>query len=179
MVWVAAFRPDARVLLTGGDDNTVHLWDVATGRPLSPTLDHASPLRLALFAPDGRSVLIGSDGGKSRFWDLSSNKPLGAPLRADAFILAARFGPDASEAITASEGVTVQRQLVPVPVEGDPASVALRIQAMIGLMLQSGGGTQVIDIATWREFRKRSDQIRPALLGHDRFERGKVQAASR
>jgi hypothetical protein len=124
-------------------------------------------------------VLIGSDGGKSRFWDLSSNKPLGAPLRADAFILAARFGPDASEAITASEGVTVQRQLVPVPVEGDPASVAFRIQAMTGLMLQSGGGTQVIDIATWREFRKRSDQIRPVPLGHDRFERGKVRATSR
>jgi WD40 repeat protein/serine/threonine protein kinase len=176
VVSVAAFRPDGRVLLTGGDDNTVHLWDVATGRPAAPALDHAVPFRLAVFTPDGSGVLIGSDGSKSRLWDLSSNRPLGAPLPADAWILAARFGKRASEVITASEGVTVQRQFVPVPLEGDPETIAFQIQATTGLMLQAGGGSQVVDIAAWRDLRQKSGSAKPRRLG--RQETGRPRSTS-
>jgi len=150
-VWVAAFHPVGRVLLTGGDDKTIRLWDVATGKPLGPSLDHASRFRLAAFTPDGRDVLIGSDVGASRFWDLASGKPLGAPLDADAFILAARFDPATSEAITASEGVTLQRRSLPRPLQGDSETIAFHIQATTGLRLQSGGGSQVLDLTAWRQ----------------------------
>jgi WD40 repeat protein len=149
-VWVAAFHPNGRVLLTGGDDKTIHLWEVATGQPLGPSLDHASRLRTAAFAPDGIHVLIGSDAGTSRFWHLESGKPSGVPLDADGFILAARFDPTTGEAITASEGVTLLRRSLPRPLRGDADTIAVHIQAITGLRLQSGGGSQVLDVAAWR-----------------------------
>ena len=36
----AAFSPDGRLALTGSDDNTARLWDVATGEPLRIILGH-------------------------------------------------------------------------------------------------------------------------------------------
>jgi WD40 repeat protein/serine/threonine protein kinase len=162
-VWVAAFHPEGRVLLTGGDDKTVRLWEVATGQPLGPSLEHASRFRCAAFTPDGRRVLIGSDVRASRFWDLDSRRALGAPLEADAFILAARFDPATGEAITASEGVTLQRWSVPRALHESSETIAFHIQAVTGLRLQPGGGTQVLDLTAWRNATAKSRSPAPAL----------------
>ena len=36
----AAFSPDGKTILTGGDDRAARLWDAATGRPVGQPLDH-------------------------------------------------------------------------------------------------------------------------------------------
>jgi WD40 repeat protein len=164
-VWVTAFRPAGRVLLTGGDGKTIHLWDTATGRPFGPSMDHASPFRLAAFAPNGRDVFIGNEPGKSRFWDLGSAKPLGARLEADAWILAAGFDPVTGEVITASEGVTLERWPMPRPLKGDSGTIASQIQAMTGLRLQPGGSIEVLDRTAWQAAVNLSHTLNSARQG--------------
>ena len=55
-----AFSPDAKMVLTGSENNTARLWRVDTGEPLTPPLEHESWVAAVAFSPDGKTVLTGS-----------------------------------------------------------------------------------------------------------------------
>jgi len=73
-VYSAKFSKDGKLALTGGEDRTARLWDVATGRDLRVFPGHhwawGAPDSVA-FSPDGKSVLIGCGDGNARLWDIA------------------------------------------------------------------------------------------------------------
>ncbi len=77
---VAAFRPDGRVILTGSDDRTARFWDTATGRPLSPPLEHTGFVQKHAFSPDGRLAATGCNDGSVRLWDTATGQAVGPVL---------------------------------------------------------------------------------------------------
>src|SRR6266511_5927444 len=52
-----AFSPDGRTVLSGSYDNTLKLWDVATGTEIRTFAGHSSSVHSVAFSPDGRTVL--------------------------------------------------------------------------------------------------------------------------
>jgi WD40 repeat protein len=75
----AAFAPDGATVAAIGDDGDVHLWDVASGRPMA--LDHGQDVASALlFLPDGDSIVTGDGGGNVHVWSVSTGEELAQPI---------------------------------------------------------------------------------------------------
>jgi WD40 repeat protein len=69
-----AFAPDGKTLATGGQDNLVHLWEVATGAERRVLRGHDSMVLSLSFSPDGRrlaSSTSDSGDGTALIWDLA------------------------------------------------------------------------------------------------------------
>ncbi|WP_178379837.1 WD40 repeat domain-containing serine/threonine protein kinase [Cryptosporangium aurantiacum] len=76
----AQFSPDARFVVSAGDDHTVRIWDLATGTCLR-TLQASARLSSVQFSADARFVLAGTDDGAILVWELDWE--LHAPDAAD------------------------------------------------------------------------------------------------
>jgi len=79
--------PDGRVLLvTGGDDASLRMWDPSTGRPVGDPFKGAGARVLsiaALGSGEGRAVLaIGGSDGSILLWDPYNGQSLSPPFRA-------------------------------------------------------------------------------------------------
>jgi WD40 repeat protein len=71
----AAFSPDGKLVVTGGEDRAARVWDVATGRKVAVLRRHPGGVNHVSFTPDGRSVLTSSFDGQAntgvlRIWSL-------------------------------------------------------------------------------------------------------------
>jgi WD40 repeat protein len=71
-----AFSPDGRQVVSGSDDETVRLWDAATGAPLQTLEGHTGWVTSVAFSPDSRQVVSGSHGKTVRLWDAATGAPL-------------------------------------------------------------------------------------------------------
>jgi WD40 repeat protein len=104
-----AFSPDGRQMATGGDEETVRVWDLAGGRELQ-AFQGVDPLPGVAYTTDGR-LLASAGRGMVRVWDPASGHEL-PPLKRQMPPItwfgsgsAARFSPDGRRlAIPASDG---------------------------------------------------------------------------
>jgi len=73
--WVraVAVTPDGRTVVSGSDDCTVRVWDLATGQ--ARTLEgHGGLVNAVALTADGRTAVSGSDDHTVRVWDLATGE---------------------------------------------------------------------------------------------------------
>ncbi len=71
-----AVSADGKRVVSGSDDMTVRVWDLATGKQLHCFEGHTSSVRSVAFSPDGKLVASGSDDRTARVWDLEAGRPV-------------------------------------------------------------------------------------------------------
>ncbi len=70
-----SFSPDGSKLVSSGDDGTVLVWDVETGRILKRFEGHTGFVGGCAFFPDGERVASGDASGQVAVWKLGEEKP--------------------------------------------------------------------------------------------------------
>lgn len=67
------FSPNGTILVTGGMDRTVRLWDVATGREIGDPLDgHSADVTGVAFDPGGSTMVSWGRDGTARVWNIEA-----------------------------------------------------------------------------------------------------------
>jgi hypothetical protein len=93
-VFALAFSPGGGQLASGGGDQTIRLWDSATGRELKVLRGHVGPVRALAFSGTRPLLASGSTDTTIRIWDLGSGKELKALTSHFGAIRAIAFSPD-------------------------------------------------------------------------------------
>jgi WD40 repeat protein len=75
-VLAVAFSPDGKLLASGSHDETVGLWDLATGASLQTLKGHSERVNAVAFSPDGKLLASGSSDKTVRLWDQATGVPL-------------------------------------------------------------------------------------------------------
>jgi WD40 repeat protein/serine/threonine protein kinase len=171
----AAFSPDGKFVVTGGDDGTVRLWDAATGQPTGLVLPHPREVFSVRFSPDSKTILTGCLDGAARLWDARTGRPAYGPLshQAGDGPVHVAFSPDGRVFATGSgDGVrlwdatpgTTVRQLPAA--SGFPGSFSPDGKVLVTL----GTTAQLWDVATGRQIAPPvgvSNALRSAALSPD------------
>jgi WD40 repeat protein len=97
----AVFSPDGKVVATVAG-KLVHLWDVATGKPLGTLRGHDNWVNDVAFSPDGTLIATASGDATARVWETATRAELLALRGSRGAVNTVQFSPDGRSVVTAS-----------------------------------------------------------------------------
>jgi eukaryotic-like serine/threonine-protein kinase len=103
-----AFSPDGQRLASGSYDQTVKIWDSATGKELFDLKGHSGPVTSVAFSPDGQRLAAGERDGTVKIWNSAAGKPLFVLKGHANWVTSVAFSPDGQRLASGSYDQTVK-----------------------------------------------------------------------
>jgi len=98
----ALFSPDGKFALSASFDNTLKLWDLASGRELRSFAGHTDYVHSVAFSPDGTLALSGSSDKTLKLWDIATGRELRSFVGHIDQVYSVAFSPDGKFALSGS-----------------------------------------------------------------------------
>ncbi len=169
-----AFSPDGRTVLSGSWDETLKLWDVATGKKLRTFRGHERRVVSVAFSPDGRTALSGCADDTLKLWDVATGKEL-RTLWHLGYVVSVAFSPDGRTAFSGRRDDTLNQWDVATGQElrtfkGPPndrsliyhdGSVVISLDGRTALFHANDGTLELWDVATGKVLRTFKGLARP------------------
>ncbi len=105
-LWSMAISRDGKTLVTGNNDGTVTLWDIAAEHAQTWNA-HKAPVWTLALSPGGDYLATGSDDGKGIIWDLKTRKEFHI-IANDGGVRAVAFDHDGNRLLTGGRNGTVK-----------------------------------------------------------------------
>jgi hypothetical protein len=112
-VKAVAYSPDGKYLLSGGEDQTLRLWDVARGKEARIFTGHRDAVTSVAFSPDGRLAVSGSSDSTLRLWEVASGHELQATENLGWKVTSVAFSPDGKFVLSAADDNQVKLWALP------------------------------------------------------------------
>lgn len=103
-----SWSPDSRFVLSGSLDNTLRVWDVASGRCLRTLRGHKDNVTAVAWSPDGLYALSGSSDNTVRLWEVSSGRCLCTLEGHTGEVTSVAWSPDGCFALSGSSDKTLR-----------------------------------------------------------------------
>ena len=103
-----AFSADGARVLSGSHDNTLKLWDAATGALIRTFEGHSGGVTSVAFSADGARVLSGSRDETLKLWDAASGALIRTFEGHSDWVSSVAFSPDGPALLSGSEDRTLK-----------------------------------------------------------------------
>ncbi|MDJ0581420.1 WD40 repeat domain-containing protein, partial [Crocosphaera sp.] len=107
-VRAVSVTPDGKQAVSASSDNTLKLWDLATGQELLTLIGHHSLVRAVSVTPDGKQAVSASSDNTLKLWDLATGQELLTLTGHKDSVRAVSVTPDGKQAVSASSDNTLK-----------------------------------------------------------------------
>ncbi|KAL8823663.1 MAG: hypothetical protein Q9191_005655 [Dirinaria sp. TL-2023a] len=108
VVSAVAFSPDGSLLASASDDETVRLWNLATGQEVQKLKGHSDEVSAVAFSQDGSLLASASDDQTVRLWDPATGQEVQKLEGHTDKVNAVAFSQDGSLLVSASFNETIR-----------------------------------------------------------------------